>query len=145
MDDRWRLDAQWRPDTKINCVWFYLYEVSRISRLIETGQQRSSRDWGEGAQWCRRRGFDPWVTEIPGEENGSPLQGSCLETPVDRGAWRAAAHGVSESDTTDDWTISSLGEVLFNEWGVSVWEDETVWELMMVVAQQYGWTYSWCI
>ena len=35
-----------------------------------------------------------------GEGNGNPLQYSCLEDPVDRGAWWATAHGVAESDTT---------------------------------------------
>ena len=29
----------------------------------------------------------------PGEENGNPLQYSCLENPMDRGAWRAIVHG----------------------------------------------------
>ena len=32
--------------------------------------------------------------------NGSPRQYSCLENPVDRGAWWATVHGVTESDTT---------------------------------------------
>ena len=32
-----------------------------------------------------------------GEGNGNPLQYSCLENPVDRGAWRAAVHRVSQS------------------------------------------------
>ena len=36
---------------------------------------------------CRRPGFDPWVGKIPGEGNSSPLQYSCLENPMDRGAW----------------------------------------------------------
>ena len=33
----------------------------------------------------------------PREENGSPLQYSCLENPMDRGAWRAAVPGVTKS------------------------------------------------
>ena len=34
-----------------------------------------------------------------GEGNGNPLQYSCLENPVDRGAWWAAVHGVTQSQT----------------------------------------------
>ena len=35
----------------------------------------------------------------PGEGNGNPLQYSCLENPVDRGAWQAAVHKVAQSRT----------------------------------------------
>ena len=41
----------------------------------------------------------PGLGRSPGEGNGSPLQYSCLENPVDRGAWRATVHGVAESRT----------------------------------------------
>ena len=34
-----------------------------------------------------------------GEGNGTPLQYSCLENPMDRGAWWAAVHGVAKSRT----------------------------------------------
>ena len=35
----------------------------------------------------------------PGEGNGNPLQYSCLENPMDRGAWRASFHRVTKSQT----------------------------------------------
>ena len=36
---------------------------------------------------------------IVGDGNGNPLQDSCLENPMDRGAWWAAVHGVAQSQT----------------------------------------------
>ena len=42
-----------------------------------------------------------------GEGNGTPLQYSCLENPVDRGAWWAAVHGVAKSRTRlSDFTLT---------------------------------------
>ena len=35
----------------------------------------------------------------PGEGNGNPPQYSCLENPMDRGAWRATVHGVAKGWT----------------------------------------------
>ena len=42
-------------------------------------------------------GSIPMSGRSPGEGNGNPLQYSCLENPVDRGAWWAAAHRVTKS------------------------------------------------
>ena len=40
------------------------------------------------------------LARFPGEGNGNPLQDSCLGNTMERGAWRATAHGVvKESDT----------------------------------------------
>ena len=42
-----------------------------------------------------------------GEGNGTPLQYSCLENPMDRGAWKAAVHGVAEGRTRlSDFTFT---------------------------------------
>ena len=42
-----------------------------------------------------------------GEGNGTPLQYSCLENPMDRGAWWAAIYGVAQSLTRLKWLSSS--------------------------------------
>ena len=44
-------------------------------------------------------GLIPGPGRSPGEGNGNPLQCSCLENPMDRGAWQATVHGVSKSWT----------------------------------------------
>ena len=44
-------------------------------------------------------GLNPGLGRSPGEGNGSPLQYSCLENPMDGGAWWAAVHGVTKSWT----------------------------------------------
>ena len=40
-----------------------------------------------------------WYFPAPGEGNGNPLQYSCLESPMNGGAWWAAVHGVEKSRT----------------------------------------------
>ena len=44
-------------------------------------------------------GSIPALGRSPGEENDNPLQYSCLEDSMDRGAWQAAVRGVTESQT----------------------------------------------
>ena len=46
-------------------------------------------------------GSSPGSGISPGEENGNPLQYSCQGNFMDRGAWWAMVHGVSESDMTE--------------------------------------------
>ena len=49
----------------------------------------------------RDPGSVPESGRSPGGGNGSPLQYSCQENPMDRGAWRAMVHRVTKSDTTE--------------------------------------------
>ena len=44
-------------------------------------------------------GLIPESRRSPGEGNGNPLQYSCLENAMDRGAWRATVHGVANEAT----------------------------------------------
>ena len=44
-------------------------------------------------------GLIPGSGRSPGEGNGNPLQYSCLEDPMDGGAWWATVHGVAKSQT----------------------------------------------
>ena len=52
------------------------------------------------------QGSIPESGRSSGEGNGNPLQYSCLENPMDRGAWRATVHGVTKSRT-------QLGDFIF--------------------------------
>ena len=48
----------------------------------------------------RDAGSIPGLGRSPGGRHGNPLQYSCLENPVERGAWQAMVHRFAESDMT---------------------------------------------
>ena len=87
----------------------------------------------------RDMGLITWVGKIPWEGNGSPLQYSCLENPMDRGAWRATVHGVAKRQTQLKWfstrarrlreTVSSLSQ-----------EERPNWELALSEPWSWGFT-----
>jgi len=45
------------------------------------------------------KGFISGFERYPGKRNGNPLQFSCLENPMDRGAWQATVHRIPKSRT----------------------------------------------
>ena len=54
-------------------------------------------------------GLIPVSGRSPGEGNGTPLQYSCLENPMDRGAWWATVHGVAKKLTRlSDFTFTFI-------------------------------------
>ena len=67
---------------------------------IHTEETRSERDTCT-PRACIKPAFER-------EGNGNPLQYSCLENPMDRGAWRATVHEITESDTTEWLTLPLL-------------------------------------
>ena len=46
---------------------------------------------------ARHAGSIPGLGRSPGGRHGNPLQYSCLENPIDRGAWQATVHGIAKS------------------------------------------------
>ena len=54
-------------------------------------------DGKESACNAGNLGSVPGLGRSPGERNGNPLQDSCLENPMDRGAWWATVHGVTKN------------------------------------------------
>ena len=91
-------------------------------RFIQTGQSQTSlsspfQQKGFANQTCFFPGYLTmnaknflWNSRSRtsiGEGNGNPFQYSCLENPMDRGAWKAAVHGVTKSRTQpSDFTFT---------------------------------------
>ena len=61
---------------------------------------RRGKEYAWNAGDMRDTGSINGSGRCPGGGNGNPFQYSCLENPMDRGAWQATVHGVADSDTT---------------------------------------------
>ena len=80
-----------------------------IGKMLRQRKQHLQRLRGQGFPGCpeskesptmqEETGFGLWLGRSPGEGNGYPLQYSCLENSMDRGARRATIHGVAKSQT----------------------------------------------
>ena len=74
-------------------------EDHNLIRYMHSGG-KSGKEFGYQGRRHKECAFDPWVGKIPGGGNSNPLQYSCLENPMDRGAWQAQSMGLQELDTT---------------------------------------------
>ena len=73
-----------------------------------------------------------------GEGNGTPLQYSCLENPMDRRAWWAAVHGVAESWTRlSDFTFTFHFHVLEKE--MATHSSVPAWRIPGMGEPSQGW------
>ena len=96
---RMKLEHFLIPNTKINLKWIKNLNVRpETIKPLEENRGRTLDDINQSKILCDP---PPRVMEIKtkvnkcGEENGNPLQYSCLENPIDRGAWQATVHGVA--------------------------------------------------
>ena len=62
---------------------------------VTTGKEPTCQCRKHKRMWVQSLGRE----DSPGEGNGNPLQYSCLEIPIDRGAWRATVHGMAKRQT----------------------------------------------
>jgi len=81
-----------------------------------------AQDGKESAWNARDQGLILGLRRFPGEGNGIPLHYSCLEKPMDRGAWNATVHEVSKSWTRLThiytlWSLNGLGNSFPNNLG----------------------------
>ena len=79
------------PYSRSYMAWF-LSQLSLWASLVAQMAKNLPAMWGDP-------GLIPWSGRYPGEGFDYPLQYSCLENPMDRGAWRATVHGVTKSRT----------------------------------------------
>ena len=103
----------WWGKKKI-CLWLGARAVSSFQRYLhfKHNWQNLSVSWDSqvalvvknppsNARCLRDMGLIPGWGRSPGGGHGNPLQCSCLENPMDGGAWGATVHGVAESDTIE--------------------------------------------
>ena len=85
-----------------------LHSGSKYGRIYQGQQDLNTQEGFPGGSVVKNlpanaghAGWNPGWQRFPGEGNDNPLQYSCLENPMDGGAWRATVHGVrKEVDMT---------------------------------------------
>ena len=79
------------------CVYIYVCVCVCVYSQVALVVKNTPAKTGD----LRNSGSIPGSGIFLGEINGNPLQYSCLENSMDRGAWRATVHRVAESDTIE--------------------------------------------
>ena len=100
--------------TQILKLWFLmLLQLQKFKRNIVFNLRSISfrgfpggSDGKESAYNAGHPGLIPGLGRSPGEGNGHPIHHSCLENPMDTGAWGVTVHEVTEADMTEWLTLS---------------------------------------
>ena len=94
----WISQGHW----EIKIIFYYIPCISfgQGEEVMGFSGTTSGKESTSQCRRCKRHRFDPCVEKIPcSRKNGNLFQYSCLEYSMDRGAWRAAVHGVAKSQT----------------------------------------------
>ena len=103
----WR---QWEPEDAMSLFWgsllFLFWHIPLLTHPLDSLVAQTVKSLPAMREnWVQSLGWE----EGNGEGNGNPLQYSCLENPMDRGAWRTTVPGVAKSRTRlSDLTFTSL-------------------------------------
>ena len=114
--------------------------VNTFIRSYSTGCTFPSGSDGKESDWSAGDlGLIPGSGRSPGEGNGNPLQYSCLENPMDGGAWWATIHGVTKSQTwMSNFTFTLCNWPVY--WEV-IWKwPSPLWYVQRGTAQRDGLT-----
>ena len=114
--------TQWTWVWVNSTSWWW---TGRPGVLWFMGSQRIGHDWVTELNWTADKesfcyagdpGSVPGLRRSPGEGNGNPFQYSCLENSIDRGAWWAILHKVTESDMTEQFRVGTQPHPSAENW-----------------------------
>ena len=101
------------------CLWGPTGSGTTQQQVVSSLGFPGGSDSRESACNARDLGLTPRWGRCPGDGNGYPLQYSCLENPMDRGAWWATVHNITKS-----WT--RLKRLSAHTWTVNSWQSSVL-------------------
>ena len=121
----------WRWGLGVIYIKLCMLRLWRIPWTEEPGRLQSRV--AQSQTWLKRLSTNV-CSDFPGEGNGNPLQYSCLENPMDRGAWWATVHGVAKSQTRlSDFTFMLRLKPISLFLGVKFHQYIPLWLLVLIL------------
>ncbi|KAB0387876.1 hypothetical protein FD755_002832 [Muntiacus reevesi] len=95
LKDAWNLFSWASPPFSNHCHFSNLLEHHKNNTHGMVTPHLCFLHWLNTEKELSKTHHETLIRRSPGERNGSPLQYSCLENPMDRGAWRATVHEIT--------------------------------------------------